>query len=521
MMPLSCSFRLDQLSREQLFPAPQNATPSGVTIVASEAYNQGDEARSTPGADRAGGRRGRRPAGTSARSAPQAAKPKLTSFGTVRAAARLLEGRRRSGSSARTGTARWTPDRRRRRCHPSPRRHPAPVQGVDFSGTNVQEAGVDEPDIVKTDGNTSSPSRTGSCARSTSPARSRACSTRSRSTGAEPRAAPARRPAARPLARRLLDRAAARDGRPHDRPVPAVQLRPRRDRRVQPGRCGSSARSRSTAPTSPRGSWAAGQDRRRRSQMPGRAPVRAARRAARRRSPPRPAQNRAVLASSRVASWLPSYRIKRAGASGRQRAPARPVPRRAPSAGVLGARHADRADGRPRQGSRARRLGRGDDRRPDRLRVAGRASTSRPSAGPTGPTRASRPRSRRRRRPTIHKFDISSPTKTVYRGSGEVPGYLLNQWSLSEYQRRAARRQHRVARVVGRGRRDASRSDDAAPAGRQARPGRAGSAASARASASTRCASPATPATSSPSGRSIRSSRSTSPTRRSRACSAS
>src|SRR5438477_531931 len=31
---------------------------------------------------------------------------------------------------------------------------PAPVQGVDYSGTNVQETGVDEPDLVKTDGNT-------------------------------------------------------------------------------------------------------------------------------------------------------------------------------------------------------------------------------------------------------------------------------------------------------------------------------------------------------------------------------
>ncbi len=29
----------------------------------------------------------------------------------------------------------------------------APVQGVDYSGTNIQELGVDEPDIVKTDGN--------------------------------------------------------------------------------------------------------------------------------------------------------------------------------------------------------------------------------------------------------------------------------------------------------------------------------------------------------------------------------
>ena len=33
----------------------------------------------------------------------------------------------------------------------------------------------------------------------------------------------------------------------------------------------------------------------------------------------------------------------------------------------------------------------------------------------------------------IHKFDISSPTKTQYRGSGRVSGYLLSQWSLSEY----------------------------------------------------------------------------------------
>jgi Beta propeller domain len=33
---------------------------------------------------------------------------------------------------------------------------------------------------------------------------------------------------------------------------------------------------------------------------------------------------------------------------------------------------------------------------------------------------------------TIHRFDISSPTQTRYRGSGSVPGVLLGQWSLSE-----------------------------------------------------------------------------------------
>ncbi len=32
----------------------------------------------------------------------------------------------------------------------------------------------------------------------------------------------------------------------------------------------------------------------------------------------------------------------------------------------------------------------------------------------------------------IHRFDIASPTQTHYRGSGTVPGVLLNQWSLSE-----------------------------------------------------------------------------------------
>jgi uncharacterized secreted protein with C-terminal beta-propeller domain len=33
----------------------------------------------------------------------------------------------------------------------------------------------------------------------------------------------------------------------------------------------------------------------------------------------------------------------------------------------------------------------------------------------------------------IHRFDISDPARTRYRGSGGVSGYLLNQWSLSEH----------------------------------------------------------------------------------------
>ena len=36
-------------------------------------------------------------------------------------------------------------------------------------------------------------------------------------------------------------------------------------------------------------------------------------------------------------------------------------------------------------------------------------------------------------RTTIHKFDIWDPERALYRGSGSVGGFLLNQWSLSEY----------------------------------------------------------------------------------------
>jgi uncharacterized secreted protein with C-terminal beta-propeller domain len=36
-------------------------------------------------------------------------------------------------------------------------------------------------------------------------------------------------------------------------------------------------------------------------------------------------------------------------------------------------------------------------------------------------------------RTQIHKFDISEPDRTFYRASGDVPGYLLNQFSLSEH----------------------------------------------------------------------------------------
>lgn len=33
----------------------------------------------------------------------------------------------------------------------------------------------------------------------------------------------------------------------------------------------------------------------------------------------------------------------------------------------------------------------------------------------------------------IHKFDISDPNETVYKATGDVPGHLLSQWSMSEH----------------------------------------------------------------------------------------
>ena len=36
-------------------------------------------------------------------------------------------------------------------------------------------------------------------------------------------------------------------------------------------------------------------------------------------------------------------------------------------------------------------------------------------------------------RTEIHRFDVSDPTKTVYKASGSVPGFILNNYALSEF----------------------------------------------------------------------------------------
>ncbi len=142
--------------------------------------------------------------------------------------------------------------------------------------------------------------------------------------------------------------------------------------------------------------------------------------------------NRAVVQSSGLSSWLPTYRIKRAG---RPAQAARPLvqcrnvdrPQRFSGLGMLTVLTVNLAKGLDPVDS----IGVMTDARivyasPDNLYLATERWTDRPL--PETPTKP---------QPSvttaIHRFDISDPTRTRYRGSGQVSGYLLSQWSLSEY----------------------------------------------------------------------------------------
>ena len=143
-------------------------------------------------------------------------------------------------------------------------------------------------------------------------------------------------------------------------------------------------------------------------------------------------QNEAVVARSKVTSWLPSYRIKRAGAKAGQ---ARPLVQcrhvRRPTAfsglGMLTVLTVDLTKGlQPVDSAAVMTDGRIVYASPESLYVATERWADRPD--PEKPTQE-----QVGAQTEIHKFDISSPVKTQYRGSGRVAGFLLSQWSLSEY----------------------------------------------------------------------------------------
>jgi uncharacterized secreted protein with C-terminal beta-propeller domain len=144
------------------------------------------------------------------------------------------------------------------------------------------------------------------------------------------------------------------------------------------------------------------------------------------------ARNRDVVAASRVENWLPSYSIKRAGKTATKARPlvqCRHVRRPAAFAGLgmLTVLTLDLSKGLEPVSSVALMT----DARivyasTNSLYIATEKWADRPDPGkPTvakdGVTTA------------IHKFDISGAVQTEYRGSGEVSGSLLSEWALSEY----------------------------------------------------------------------------------------
>jgi hypothetical protein len=143
-------------------------------------------------------------------------------------------------------------------------------------------------------------------------------------------------------------------------------------------------------------------------------------------------RNRAVVASSRLGSWLPTYRIKRAGAkAGRPR----PLVQcrhvlRAPAfsgLGMLTVLTVDLAKGlEPVNSTSVLTDGRIVYASPESLYVATERWADRPN--PETPMA-----DKNGVQTQIHRFDISSPDRAHYRGSGSVSGYLLSQWSLSEH----------------------------------------------------------------------------------------
>jgi uncharacterized secreted protein with C-terminal beta-propeller domain len=143
------------------------------------------------------------------------------------------------------------------------------------------------------------------------------------------------------------------------------------------------------------------------------------------------ADNRATIAGSRIGSWLPRFWIKRTGhrsTAAHALVQCRNVdrPHVFSGLGMLTVLTIDLAKGLAPVGS----VGVMTDARivyasPRNLYVATERWDQRPA--PATPTVAPQNVTTQ-----IHRFDISDPDRTQYRGSGQVSGYLLDQWSLSE-----------------------------------------------------------------------------------------
>jgi hypothetical protein len=141
-------------------------------------------------------------------------------------------------------------------------------------------------------------------------------------------------------------------------------------------------------------------------------------------------QNRAVISGSQAANWLPSYEIRNVHTKAKKKrsVQCRHVSR-PPSFsgfGLLTVLTIDLDKGLEPVESDAI-LGDGDIVYASDSSLY--AATQRWTAGER--TALSPPP---KQSTLLHKFDISHPERTAYRSSGIVSGYLLNQWALSEHQ---------------------------------------------------------------------------------------
>ena len=311
-------------------------------------------------------------------------------------------------------------------------REAAPKQGVDYSGTNVQEEGVDEPDIVKTNGTTLFAIANGKLsAVDVSEAKPRLLDTLKLDAGlshelllhgdrllllsrggywAEPLPAIAAR--IRPYAPAQSVLAEIDVSNP--KALRVVRTLTLDGAYVAARLVGGVARIVAT------------------SQVPSALPFAQPKDGTKEELAAAGQRNRAVVASSRVGSWLPSYRIARPGTkTTKKRALVQCRNVRRPIAfsglGLLTVLTIDLAKGlEPVDSVAVMTDARIVYASPESLYVAterwaDRPSPDKPTQEKDGVTTA------------IHKFDISSPARTQYRGSGQVSGYLLSQWSLSEY----------------------------------------------------------------------------------------
>ena len=302
----------------------------------------------------------------------------------------------------------------------------SPQQGVDYSGTNVQEAGVDEPDIVKTNGSTMFTVENGQLESvDVSSTKPKLLDTVTLNRGFN-HAAPALRDApARRLRRRQLRRAAPRGPAIMIAPLPSSTTLTELDvsnpaslkviktltidgQYVDARMVGSVVRlvSSTSIPVNPS--------------------VRHRDRHGRRAVAEATAKNKQIIARRRRSSWLPSYRLGKRAA--RPLVQCRNVshPVRFSGLGMLAVTTIDLSKGlAPLDSTAVMTDGRIVYASPTRLYVATEPWAVRPlpARANVAPPSATT---------TIDAFSIADPTKTTYVGSGTVSGFLLSQWSLSE-----------------------------------------------------------------------------------------